>query len=46
YLQNRMDDADPLKKAVDTRAPQNKGEQEVEAVKNSIGSAFQNRNKR
>lgn len=46
YLQNRMDDADPLKKAVDTREPQNKGEQEVEAVKNSIGSAFQNRNKR
>ncbi|EAU9329510.1 Clp protease ClpP [Salmonella enterica] len=46
YLQNRMDDADPLKKAVDTLAPQNKGEQEVEAVKNSIGSAFQNRNKR
>ncbi|EJX0512089.1 head maturation protease, ClpP-related [Salmonella enterica] len=46
YLNNRAEDADPLKNAVDNQAPQNKGEQEVEAVKNSIGSAFQNRNKR
>ncbi|EJJ0116124.1 Clp protease ClpP [Salmonella enterica] len=46
YLKNRAEDADPLKNAVDNQAPQNKGEQEVAAVKNRIGSAFQNRNKR
>ncbi|EAP4500720.1 Clp protease ClpP [Salmonella enterica] len=46
YLKNRSDDAEPLKNAVDNLVPQNKGEQEVAAVKNSIGSAFQNRNKR
>ncbi|EGK5826042.1 hypothetical protein IO001_004911 [Salmonella enterica] len=46
YLKNRAEDADPLKNAVDNQVPQNKGEQEVAAVKNRIGSAFQNRNKR
>ncbi|HAG3253126.1 TPA: Clp protease ClpP [Salmonella enterica] len=46
YLKNREDDAELLKNAVDKQVPQNKGEQEVEAVKSSIGSAFQNRNKR
>lgn len=46
YLQNREDDAGELNNAVDPNAPQNKGEQEAAAVKNSIGSAFKNRNKR
>lgn len=40
YLQNRMDDANVLRNTGDNNLPQNKGEEDVKAVKNSISSGF------
>ncbi|HGE7088401.1 TPA: head maturation protease, ClpP-related [Klebsiella aerogenes] len=46
FLQNRQEDADELKNTIDTKEPQNKGEQEATAVKNSISAGFANAKKR
>lgn len=46
YLQNRQDDADELNKATDNNQPQNKGEQEIAAVKSGISAAFSLRKKK
>ncbi|OUE50257.1 head maturation protease, ClpP-related [Citrobacter amalonaticus] len=46
YLQNRQDDADELKNSIDKNEPQDKGKQEVTAVKNSISAGFANAKKR
>lgn len=46
FLQNRQDDADELNNTIDKNEPQNKSEQAVTAVKNSISAGFANAKKR